>query len=171
MTTEYWDLFDAHRQPLGHTLQRGLPIEPGTYHVVIMVLTVNARNQLLLTLRDATKESHPGKWEVTAGSVLAGEGSVQAAVRELREETGIHVEPGALMLLGSRLERSAFIDIYLLRHDVPLDALRMQAGETCAAEWADFDAVQAHVADGTMAPPVVARLRHVEGALLRALES
>ncbi|MFT4174733.1 MAG: NUDIX domain-containing protein [Rhodocyclaceae bacterium] len=169
MTEEYWDLLDAHRRPLERTWRRGLPLEAGAYHVVVMVLTVNARGELLLTLRDANKESHPGKWEVTAGSVLAGERSVEAAVRELREETGIEVNAAALDLLGSRLERSAFIDIYLLRHDAPIESLRMQAGETTAAQWADFDTVQGHVADGTMAAPVVARLRHVEGALLRAL--
>lgn len=47
---------------------------------------------VLLTLRSASKD-YPLTWEFPAGSALAGESSVDAAIRELREETGLSAEP------------------------------------------------------------------------------
>jgi dATP pyrophosphohydrolase len=46
----------------------------------------------LLTLRRGPSRSRPGSWETVHGHIEAGENPVVAAVRELREETGVAIE-------------------------------------------------------------------------------
>ena len=95
---EKWDLFDRERRPLGRTQERGQPLEPGCYHLVVAVCVVDGRGHMLLTLRDKAKPVYPNCWENTGGAVLAGETSLEGALRELREETG--AVPDILMPLG-----------------------------------------------------------------------
>ena len=80
---ESCDLFDEERNPLFRTRLRGTLCLPGEFHVVVYIWTVDSRGNILLTLRDSVKESYPDHWENTGGSVLAGETSIHAAVREL----------------------------------------------------------------------------------------
>jgi hypothetical protein len=35
--TELWDLYDENRQPLGRTHVRGVPLEGGTFHLVVEI--------------------------------------------------------------------------------------------------------------------------------------
>src|SRR5262249_31159555 len=50
----------------------------------------------LLLVRD----SYRRMWSLPGGGIGSGEAPADAAVRELREETGVVVEPGALSLAG-----------------------------------------------------------------------
>ncbi len=151
---ELWDLLDQTRRPLGATHRRGDPLRPDEYHVVVEVWTVNSAGEVLLTLRAPEKDAYPGKWENTGGSVLAGETSLQGAVRELFEETGIRAGEDELLYLETAHRPSVFLDTYLLRRDVPLSALLMQAGETVAARWAALPQIDALIAHGELAEPV-----------------
>lgn len=123
---ELWDLYDKDRRPLGRTHQRGLPVPPGAYHLAVIVVILNPKGEVLLTRRAPEKDACPGWWENTGGSVLAGETSLEAITRELREETGLAARP---------------------------EDIRFQAGETDAARWvplADWEAVAG--TEGTLCP-------------------
>ncbi len=93
---ELWDLYDENLRPLGRTRRRGDPMAPGAYHIGVDIWVINAKGEILLTLRAPEKRELPGEWENTCGSVLAGETALEGAVRELREETGIVAAPEEL---------------------------------------------------------------------------
>lgn len=155
---EYWDVYDADRRPLGKTHLRGMPMPSGEYHLVVFVWVVNAAGQLLLTKRSPEKQAYPNMWANTGGSAITGESSRQAIRRELFEETGIAAEEAEFEFLGTKVGGGRISDTYLLQRDVPLSALRFQAGETCDARWvtrAEFDAL---TAQGVVAQPDVERL-------------
>jgi 8-oxo-dGTP pyrophosphatase MutT (NUDIX family) len=80
-------------------------------------------------------------------------------VRELREETGINAEESELILLGAIWGTSAIVDSYALRKDVSLDDLRMQEGETCAAQWVTLEKLNSMNTQGLIADPVGFRLK------------
>jgi len=46
-----------------------------------------------------------GAWSLPKGEIAPGEDPVQAAIRELAEETGIEVDPGSLADLGTVTQR------------------------------------------------------------------
>lgn len=139
---EYWDLTDDKRRPLGVTHPRGrqYPMPDGTFHTVVMVLTVDEDGHLLITRRSPNKGMYPGYWEPTGGSGVAGEDSLTSAMRELREETGLDAAPDRMTLLGTVRVPCAFADIYLYRFPgKAADAhVTLQEGETDAYRWVTF---------------------------------
>ena len=115
---ELWDLYDIDRQPLSRTIQRGEALPEGTYHLAVF----NTKGDILLTQRAQEKSQYPGCWEIPGGCAQAGETSLEAACRELREETGIVVQPGELL-------PGAHLDMFAVTKDVPLSQLALQPGK------------------------------------------
>jgi len=90
---EIWDILDENRTRTGRTHRRADNMRPGDYHLVVRLWIMNSKGQLLITRRALNKIGFPGMWEIPSGSVLAGGESLQAAVREAREECGITLLP------------------------------------------------------------------------------
>ncbi len=151
---ELFDLYDNNRNPLHRVHQRGVPLPEGIYHVVVSVWTVNARHQILLTLRSPQKNFMPNLWESTSGSVQAGEVSMDAALRELREETGIVATSDEITFLGTTRKAASFVDIFVVRKTVDLSEVVLQAEETVAAKWVTFAELQAMEREGKLAFPI-----------------
>lgn len=152
---EVWDLIDGSRRPLGKLHTRGVDLQPGEFHVVVEVLTVNQDGKILLTKRDAAK-TYPLLWESTGGSVNAGETSVQGAVRELYEETGLSVAPEALYFIGEIKHGHYFLDSYVWKSEqnIELSNLKLQAGEVCDAKLVTMQELEAMHRLGDVVPPV-----------------
>ncbi len=55
------------------------------------------RDGAVLLARNSARGPHPGSWTLPGGGVAHGESPADAVVREVREETGLHAEVGALL--------------------------------------------------------------------------
>lgn len=138
---EYFDLYTADRQPLGRKIQRGVQIPRGEYHIVVQIMTVNRKGEILLTQRVPQKTSG-GKWECSGGCAVTGETSREAAVRELREETGLVVTTDEISLEWTLTTDSMLRDFYIVKKDARLESLMLQATEVCAAKWVSFERLE-----------------------------
>lgn len=136
---EFWDIYDRSGRPTGRRRPRGAEQAPGEYHLACTVVLVNKNGEVLCTHRSPKKELCPNMWESPGGGVQAGEDSLTAARREIREEIGLPLEPGQLHLLYRDKRPDFFMDTYAGRVDVPLDSLRFQPGETDGARWFALD--------------------------------
>jgi 8-oxo-dGTP pyrophosphatase MutT (NUDIX family) len=74
-----------------------------------VVLLVDREGRLLLQERDEHAPRAAGQWGMVGGHVEDGEGDEDAAYRELAEETGLHLERGALRLW--RTEQFCYSDL------------------------------------------------------------
>ena len=88
------------------------------------VIVLNKNGELLLLKRSQWEDAHQGAWVIPGGHVDAGESYEQAAIRELREESGISVEnlrvnatiyPVNWVLGGKYSDDNASIEYYILR--------------------------------------------------------
>jgi isopentenyl-diphosphate delta-isomerase len=154
---ELWDLTDEQGDVTGEVIRRGAVEWPeGSFHVVAATCAVRADGLLLMTRRSATKD-FPLAWEFPGGSALAGESSRQAAVRELREETGILTAEVALEFVGRFVESSALVDLYVTI--VPGEPeLLLDPIEVHEADWVTVAEAERRHTTGQMSDPWAERL-------------
>ena len=144
---EFWDVYDANRNKTGRTHRRGDPIPPGDYHLVVFIW-LRSGDKYFITQRAPEKEVGPLIWEVTGGSALAGEDSLTAALREVKEETGITLKPENGVLFESERREDAFCDVWLFRQEVSLEDFIPQEGETIDARLASPDELRTMTDEG-----------------------
>ena len=137
---EFWDVRDAHGVKLGRLHERGTPMREGEYHLSVTVWIANSRGEFLISKRAPAKNS-PNMWEPTGGGALAGEESLDAALRETKEELGLTLDPAKGQIFTSYTwphsdgSGAAYIDAWLFRQDFDLSSVILQPEETCDARW------------------------------------
>ena len=103
-------------------------------HRCAYMLLFNSRGELFIHQRTATKDTHPGYWDVCVGGLpSAGESFDQAIRREAEEEIGVVVEPERLFPIHYRDARSIVYGmVYRAVHDGPF---RFQPEEVARGEF------------------------------------
>lgn len=148
---ELWDVYDECRNLMGKLHRRGDPLVPGEYHLVVHVWILNGEGKFLLTKRSHTK-GFPNAWESTGGSALAGDDSLTAALREVREETGLSLDPGRGERILSMRKDDCFRDVWLFRQDFDLADVVLLPGETIDKMYADPLTIRSMWETGTFVP-------------------
>ncbi len=126
---ELWDVYDENRRLTGRTHRRGVPLEKGEYHLVVYVWMLNSRGEFLVTKRSPNK-GFANMWESTGGSALAGDDSLTAALREVKEKTGLTLDPDRGTRIATYRRADFFGDVWLFRQDFALSDVVLQPGET-----------------------------------------
>ena len=137
---EFNDIYDNNRQRTGRLHRRGDRWRKGEYGLVVCVWVYDGNGRVLMTRR-APGKSFAGTWVNSGGAAKAGETSLEAIVRELREETGIQANPEEFQLLESGKDNFAFYDHYCLHRTTPLSDIVLLPGETDDAKWVTFPEV------------------------------
>lgn len=144
---ELWDIYDCERRLTGKTAVRGEPLPPGEFHLTVHVWMVNPRGEYLISKRSPNKKP-PLLWEATGGAVTAGEDSLTGAVREVKEELGVELEPSRGRLLLSETLENRFADLWLFPNNTPIGDIVLQEGETCDAKWSTQEEIEAMIERG-----------------------
>lgn len=135
---EIWDVYDVNDNKLGFDLYRDEPVPENIYHIVVEIYVVTKNNRVLVTQRHQDK-SYPLKWENTGGSILKGETSIQGAIRELYEETGIKVKENQIQFAYKEVGKHHQLYhcfVALVDDDVEI---KLQDGETVAYKFLPYD--------------------------------
>ena len=136
---ELWDVYDYNRVATGKTVVRGQHMSQDEFHIVVHVWIRNSNNELLISRRTPNKP-FPNMWETVGGSAISGDDSLSAALREVKEEVGITLNPTCGKII--RHERRGhkdfpdFLDVWLFTHDIDVAQLKLQHDEVSDAKWA-----------------------------------
>lgn len=141
---EYWDLYDKHKKKIKKVVKRGDKLSNDEFHLVVNSWILNDEGEFLITQRASTK-SHPLMWECTGGSVLKGDESLDAAIREIKEEIGIDVDKDNANFIGTTLryykDCPDIIDVWLFRCNVNIKDTVLQKDEVNDIMWADKNTI------------------------------
>ena len=114
-----------------------------------------------MSQRAADRPTFPLKWECVGGSMLAGEDSLTGAIREVREELGITLDPnqGKLLFTEARdvVAGVPFYDymyFWLFHYDGDFSLEDASTPEVAQAKWMTVEEIQELQDNGTLAPPL-----------------
>ncbi|MDD4699159.1 MAG: NUDIX domain-containing protein [Oscillospiraceae bacterium] len=146
---EQWDIFDKSGQTTGKKVNRGrIALDKGEYHLVVHIWIIGSDGRLLIQRRSDLKPLMPGEWAATGGAAIAGETSKCAARRELFEELGIDADDNQMNFIKRLVRKNSFIDIYLVRANVPVCDLKLQTTEVSEAKWVHRNKLQHMIRNG-----------------------
>ena len=132
---EMWDVYDENRNLTGKVHRRIDPMPEGGYHLVVIAMLQNSKDEYLITKRALTK-GFPGMWEFPGGSAVAGDDSLAGVLKEVKEETGLDAEADKVKIAASYTRADAHVDIWLFKQDFDLEDVVLQEGETIDARYA-----------------------------------
>lgn len=134
---EKWDLYTRNREKTGREHVRGEKIPEGFYHLVVHIWIRNCKGEYLISQRSANRPTSPLMWECVGGSVLIGESSIDGALREVKEEVGLDLEPETGKILFTKI-RSTFndiVDVWLFEYDGDLHLDDATTDEVSDCRW------------------------------------
>lgn len=144
---EYWDIYDAERNLTGKTAIRGEWLGTNEYHLVVFAWIRNSDGRYLISRRSSNKAG-ANMWETVGGSALKGESSIEAVIREVKEEVGFDVDYGCGTLIKSirhEDEMAWFGDYWLFEMDIDLDQVICQEEEVSEVKLLQRNEILEHI--------------------------
>lgn len=133
------DLFDKNRIKTGEIIVEGENIPEEKYILIISVIIKNESGEFLIQKRTKSKN---GKWASTGGHAQTGETSLEAMLREIKEELGLRVMPEEIELVISKKIKKAFVDIYYMKKEIEIKSLMLQTEEVEEVQWMTKEEIQ-----------------------------
>lgn len=164
---ELFDVLTREGEKTGIVRERGVAHRDGSPHATshIWVVRKNAEGgyDILLQKRSACKDSYPGHYDISsAGHVAAGDGYLESALRELREELGIEAEAKDLHYVGihrgefeeefygKRFHDYEISQVYVYDQPLKDGDLHLQEEEVEHVRWMGLEECKKHVAEKTI---------------------
>lgn len=152
---EYWDIYDADKKVTGRTMKKNdWILKDGEYHLTVLGVVQDMQGRYLITKRVMTKAWAPGWWEVSGGACQAGESSIDAARREVMEETGLDTAGKGEYLFTYKRENPGkgdnyFVDVYRFQMDFKESDIKIQEEEAGGYKLVTLKELQDIAAEGT----------------------
>lgn len=146
---ELWDVYDHCFQKTGRIHERGNPLAPGEYHLVVAVYPVNSRGQVLIQKRSPDLKLMPGVWAATGGSAIQGEDAWEACRRELKEEIGLSATKENAEMVAAFKRIDSYNTIWIVHTDVRAEELVLQKEEVADVKWVSVAELKSMARDGT----------------------
>ncbi|MBR2391719.1 MAG: NUDIX domain-containing protein [Clostridia bacterium] len=141
---ELWDIYDSNKQKTGKTKVRGDFLSNDEFHLVANAWIKNDKGEFLISQRVPTK-THGLLWECTGGSAIAGEDSLQAAIREAKEELSVNLDANTAVKIGSTLRyykgNPDILDVWIFKCNTPIEEITIQKEEVNDVKWATRDEI------------------------------
>ncbi len=135
---ELLDVLDDNGLKTGITKDKDEIYKTGEWFRSVHIWIVNDNNELLLQKRSPYKTTFPNLWAVSvSGHVMAGETSIQAVIREVKEELDIDINSNQCKYLFTIRRQNIFNncinrvydDVYIVRLNIDVANTNIQQSE------------------------------------------
>ncbi len=150
---EMVDKFDNKRQPLNKIAERHEKVD-SEYRQSVHTWIQNSKGEFLIQKRTPNKKHFPNMWSQTGGGVDEEETTLEAALRECKEELGIYFNPDNVELILSFKRKYDFVDVWLVKQDIDISTLVLQENEVSAVKWATVDEIRNLMRSGELAKSI-----------------
>ena len=155
---ELWDVYDINRKFTGKIIDRHSDerLQEGEYHLVVEAIVINIKGEILLNKRSKFKNKYPNMWECIGGSCIRGENSLQAILREIKEELGIIFNESDAIFYKTLRDDNAndFKDIWLFRKNLEIKDLSYTDGEVVDSKWVTIDKFEKMINNEEIIPTI-----------------
>lgn len=114
---------------------------PECYHKPVWIWIINDNNEILIQKRAKYKKKDPNLWDMSsAGHVLAGETTIEGAIRETLEELGIKTTLEEYEFLFEYIFDEFFeiAEVFLLRKNMKITSMQLQENEVSEVKWVNY---------------------------------
>lgn len=164
-SSEIWDLYDENLNKTGKVYSRDSsePIPTGMYHVVVTAIVMAQDSGKILLTQRAGNKNLPFKWELSGGCVQSQEGFEEAIIREVAEETGIHIVSNEIKKLDMLDEKGDdwFLFSYLTYIDAETVEIKIQDVEVQNYKWVTLQELKDMNDAGVLMPKVYEKAKLV----------
>lgn len=139
---EYIDLYSREGELLRRHVPKKTERTPEEYYRHVHVILFDERGYCLMQQRSLQAKYLPGKWDVTGGGVQSGETTLEAGIREVREELGLEIPAEKMQLAGSRVDEAAgrgLLDVYCIRFHFSESDCHILRKEVEAVKFVPYD--------------------------------
>lgn len=146
---EMWAVLDRDGNPTGEAIaKKEFKLHPEMYRLAANIWIMNSRGEFLIQQRAASLNHKPLYWSMTGGSVIYGETSRQAIVREVKEELGIEIDADECQYILRSPSSRVWIDSFFLKKDIALKDLHPSPEEVACVMWATITHIDHLVKQG-----------------------
>ena len=151
---ELWDVYDKYKRKIGKIVKRNSSqrLQKGEFHLVATGVIVNSNKEILISRRNPKKKLYPNLWECNGGSVIHGENSLLAAIREIQEEIGIELKISEGIFLGTVQQNDYFRDVWKFVKNIELSSIQFNDGEAVEVKWVTEDEYKEMYKKGEIIP-------------------
>ncbi|MDR1026655.1 MAG: NUDIX domain-containing protein [Lactobacillus sp.] len=136
------DVYDAFGNKTGRIISSRFELEDDEYFFGVHAWIINSKGQVLIQKRAETKKVMPGMWSINGGGALSGEASIDACVREVKEEIGVDIDKKNAFLMtekGGPDEWKCWLDVYFIRQDIDIKDVKVDKTEVADAKWVETE--------------------------------
>ena len=128
---EYVDILDTNGNKIGVKSWEEASKYKDIYRVVYLCIIKNEK--ILIQQRSFNKKNNSGLWDcAVAGHVLSGENSVDAILREAKEELNLDLREKDLELIYSNIgfdDKYQFHDVFIINKEIDIKKIIIQKEE------------------------------------------
>lgn len=117
--SERFAVYDVNGIKTGRTMIFGNRQEEHEYSMFVHIIVSNNQGKFLLQKRSMKKRFFPGVWDTTGGCVKHYEETIDAALRETEEETGLIFAKSQIKFVRRILNRN-FVDVFFAQKNFNL---------------------------------------------------
>lgn len=113
---------------------------PGFYHKPVWIWIINDKDEILVQKKSKYKKNFPNKWDMpSAGHVIAGETTLEGAIRETYEELGIKTNESDYKFLCEYIYDSGneIAQVYLLK--INANKFILKEDEVSEVKWIKYN--------------------------------